>query len=120
MDYEHFGHRTHCGGISSVIVYLILFSTVPFEKEEDWTPKSPIWISYIENRELEKRFNEKKAEFKTQHGRNWESEWAKVTFPFKCACDIPSGNLLDLPTMSDWDKEQIIKGNYINSPNMQA
>ena len=66
MDYEHFGHRTHCGGISSVIVYLILFSTVPFEKEEDWTPKSPIWISYIENRELEKRFNEKKAEFKKQ------------------------------------------------------
>ena len=63
---------------------------------------------------------EKKAEFITQHGPDWETEWAKVTFPFKCACDIPSGNLLDLPTMSDWDKNQIIKGNYINSPNMQA
>ena len=63
---------------------------------------------------------EKKAEFITQHGRDWEKEWAKFAFPFKCACDIPSGNLLDLPTMSDWDKDQIISGNYKNSPNMQA
>ena len=39
----------------------LLFSTRP-DEEVDRTPKSTIWISYIENKTLEEDFNQKKAE----------------------------------------------------------
>ena len=39
-------------------------STLPDEEEGSGrTPQSTVWISYIENKALEERFNEKKMEF---------------------------------------------------------